>query len=92
MTAMGDHRIAIDRELRDKHRRYYGGIVLNEAGLMFHDAGSENLHLKDKTASTTDPKGLVNQSMTSEWLAKPCIQKMHNTQMKLQDVKKETRF
>jgi hypothetical protein len=92
MTAMGDSSIAIDRELRDKHRRYYAGIVLNEAGLMFHRAGSDNPHLKDKTASTTDPKGLVNQSMTSEWLAKPCILKLHDTQMTLQDDNKGTRF
>jgi hypothetical protein len=70
----------------------YAGIVLNEAGPMFHRAGSDNPHLSGKVASTTDPKGLVNQAMTSEWLAKPCIQRMCNSHTIALGDKKEDKF
>jgi P4 family phage/plasmid primase-like protien len=82
LVAMSDGRIAINpRELRDNRRRYYGGLVLNELGEAFHRAGFNNRDLQGKVANATAPDGVVNESMSEEWLAKPSIITMIERQM-----------
>jgi P4 family phage/plasmid primase-like protien len=76
LAAMAEPRIALGRELRDKHRRYYPGLVLNEVGLTYHAAGSDSSHLVAKTANTTcpnDPKEWVNKPIPESWITKPEI-------------------
>jgi hypothetical protein len=83
LISMADPMIAINpKELRDMHRRYYAGIVLNEEGLAFHRAGHEMHDLQGKTANTTDPKGQVNSAIPAEWLKKPSVRLMHDRQLK----------
>jgi D5 N terminal like/RepB DNA-primase from phage plasmid len=82
MAAMADPRIALGgEELRDKRRRYHCGIVLNETGLVFHQAGSENRELAGKIATTTEPKGGVNSLIPEHWLEKPIVRAARDRQM-----------
>jgi putative DNA primase/helicase len=81
MVAMADPRIALGgEELRDKRRRYHCGIVLNEAGLIFHQAGYENRELAGKTATATDPKGDVNSLMPAHWREKSIVKAARDRQ------------
>jgi hypothetical protein len=60
LLAMSDAKIAIDRnELKDKHRRYYCGIILNDTGMDFHQAGLNNKNLEGK-ASRASETGLAS--------------------------------
>jgi hypothetical protein len=68
-------------ELRDNTRRYYAGIILNDAGLSFHEAGSDNQDLKGKTANATEPNKAVNQPLPPQWLDKPSIKAMRARQI-----------
>jgi hypothetical protein len=71
LISMADPMIAINsKELRDKKRRYYAGIALNEEGLAFHMAGYESRELDGKVANTTEQ---VNSIMPQDWLAKPSV-------------------
>jgi hypothetical protein len=79
-AAEPEPRIATTKDLRDNRRRYYCGIVLNEAGLRFHDAGFNNRDLEGKTANATAPKETVNQVMTPDWLEKPSVKAMRDRQ------------
>ncbi len=82
MQAMADPHIAMGgEELRDNTRRYYGGIILNDAGISFHEAGSDNQDLKGKTANTTEPNKAVNQPLPPQWLDKPRIKAMRERQI-----------
>jgi hypothetical protein len=82
LAAMGDPKIAIHRkELRDKHRRYYCGIVLNEAGLNYHQAGCQLRTLEGKTTNATESASNVNSAIPTYWLAKPVIKRMQESQM-----------
>jgi P4 family phage/plasmid primase-like protien len=80
LLAMSDAKIAIDGELRDKHRRYYCGIVMNEAGLRFHQQGHTNRNLDGKTASATTLSEEVNDDIPESWLKKPSIKTMRQRQ------------
>jgi P4 family phage/plasmid primase-like protien len=73
LEAIASSEIALGRELRDKHRRYYAGIILNEEGLAYHHAGADSTHLVAKMANTTDPKGEVNRRIPDSWKEKPEI-------------------
>jgi P4 family phage/plasmid primase-like protien len=76
LAAMAEPRIALGRDLRHKHRRYYPGLVLNDEGLTYHRAGAGSSHLVAKTANTTDlidPKEWVNKQIPDSWRAKPEI-------------------
>ena len=76
LAAMAEPRIALGRDLRDKHRRYYPGLVLNDEGLTYHRAGASSSHLAAKTANTTnanDPKEWVNKQIPDSWRVKPEI-------------------
>jgi hypothetical protein len=77
LISMADPMIGINsKELRDMHRRYYVGIVLNEEGLAFHAAGHEQNDLQGKTANTTDPKGQVNSAIPYDWQKKGAVHAM----------------
>jgi phage/plasmid-associated DNA primase len=77
LVSMADPMIAISsKELRDKHRRYYAGIALNEEGLAFHAAGYESRELDGKLANTTEPKGQVNSVIPFDWQKKGAVQAM----------------
>jgi P4 family phage/plasmid primase-like protien len=81
LLAMSDNKIAIDRkELKDMHRRYYCGIVLNYSGLSFHKAGFTNNDLLGKTASASVPGEHVNERIPESWLQKPSIVAMQQKQ------------
>ncbi len=73
LAAMSDPRIALGRELRDKHRRYYPGLVLNEEGASYHEAGLNNRNLVAKTANTTAPNEKVNKPIPITWDTKPAM-------------------
>lgn len=93
LAAMGDLCIAVDpKQLRDMHRRYYAGIVLNDAGLHYHRAGLDNPNLRDKRASTTEVTETVNQTMTPDWLEKPCVKAMIASQRSPSGDGNEVRF
>jgi P4 family phage/plasmid primase-like protien len=82
LWAMNDPKIAMGgNELRDNRRRYYGGLVLNDTGLDFHEAGFKNKGLEGKTASATEPAGNVNEPMSKEWCERPSIKAMRERQV-----------
>ena len=81
VAAMADPLIATGRELRDKFNRYYVGIVLNDVGLSYHDAGADSRHLEAKKANTTDANGQVNKLITASLLTKPEVIAMRGRAM-----------
>jgi P4 family phage/plasmid primase-like protien len=77
LLAMSDAKIAIDRnELKDMHRRYYCGLILNYAGLDFHKAGFINRNLEGKASSASVPGPSVNDPIPETWNKKPAIVEM----------------
>jgi P4 family phage/plasmid primase-like protien len=76
LWALNDPKIAMGPELRDNKRRYLAGVLLNDQGLAFHEAGSVNRDLEGKTASATSPGVLVNQMMSADWCLKPSVKAM----------------
>ena len=74
LKAMAHPLIAMGDDLRDGKRRYYGGLILNEEGLNYHQAGYEARDLQGKTVNATDPDDIVNSNMPSPWGDKPAIQ------------------
>lgn len=74
LVAMSDPRIAIhSKELRDRTRRYYAGIVLNDQGVGYHRRASEAKMFEGKVASTTGADGVVNSSIPDAWTTRPSI-------------------
>ncbi len=68
MTALGDNRIGTDRrDMRDKHRHYYGGINLNSIGLDFWDGAHSEGLAKGKTARTSAQRNNVNRVIPESW-------------------------
>ncbi|MGZ5875004.1 MAG: hypothetical protein ACXWKP_23150 [Bradyrhizobium sp.] len=80
LRAVNDPKIAMGAELRDNKRRYFGGVLFNDQGLAFHEAGFANRDLVGKTASANSPGVLVNQLMSEEWCLKPSILAMRERQ------------
>jgi hypothetical protein len=83
MVALADPMIALDPtdNLRNKHRRYYAGVVLNDEGLGYHEAGrSDDYRLKGRLANTTEASGAVNSAIPASWLDKPSVKKMRERQ------------
>jgi P4 family phage/plasmid primase-like protien len=74
LKAMAHPLIAMGDDLRDGKRRYYGGLILNEEGLNYHQAGYESHDLQSKTVHATAPGDLVNSNMPPAWSDKPAIQ------------------
>src|SRR5216683_1796972 len=73
LAAMSDPLIALGRDFRDKHRRYYPGLILNDEGLNYHQAGLNNRNLVAKTANTTAPNEKVNKPIPITWDTKPAM-------------------
>jgi P4 family phage/plasmid primase-like protien len=73
LKAMADPLIAMGDDLRDGKRRYYGGLILNEEGLNYHQAGYEARDLEGKTVNATAPADIVNSNMPPSWGDKPAI-------------------
>jgi phage/plasmid-associated DNA primase len=68
ITALGDNRIGHDRrDMRDKHRHYYGGLHLNSIGLDFWDGASSEGLAKGKTARTSPTRNDVNRVIPESW-------------------------
>jgi hypothetical protein len=80
LSAMSDPRIAINpEELRDKRRRYYAGIVLNEQGLEYWKRAVEASVFEGKTTNTTARDGIVNDAIPDTWAAKKSVIAMRST-------------
>ena len=92
MKALADPLIAIGPGLRDKHRRYYGGLVLNEEGLAYHQAGSKIRNLEAKTANTTDTTDKVNHGIPASWEVKAEVKATRERQHKALGTTPETKF
>lgn len=74
VIAMADPRIAHHpKEIRDKHRRYYAGIVMNEQGLGFHRRAAQSSLFEGKVASTTAVDGQVNSFIPEAWNGRPSV-------------------
>lgn len=74
MLALSEPRVAINqKELRDKNRRYYAGIMLNEEGEMFWRRAVEAKTFEGKTASTTSADKDVNTVIPEEWAGKKSV-------------------
>jgi hypothetical protein len=81
LASMADAKIAINRnELKDMHRRYYCGIVLNEVGIDFHKAGTENKILEGKASRAAAPGPFVNSMIPETWDTKPSVVEMRKRQ------------
>ncbi|RZN25579.1 DNA-primase RepB domain-containing protein [Bradyrhizobium sp. Leo121] len=81
LAAMSDPRIGMDRkELRDKHRRYYVGIALNDAGMAFWNRATTADRFEGKTTNTTASDDVVNTSIPLEWEQKASVSAMRKAQ------------
>jgi len=74
LKAMGDRRIALDRqELRLNSRRYYAGFMLNGAGLDYWKRAVESRLFEGKTVTTTMPDRAANIVIPETWNTKKSI-------------------
>ena len=76
LKALNEPRIATDdRQLRDNHARYYGGIKLNEEGVkLWRDAlKSEAFELKGKLADATSADALPYDDIPGSWDGRAAI-------------------
>ncbi len=75
--ALGDKRIGTHKkELRDNKRRYYAGIMLNDAGLEYWQQASMSNMFDAKKTGLSSNETQVNALIPISWDAKPSIQVM----------------
>jgi hypothetical protein len=90
LVAFADPRIGIDRsELRDNKRGYYAGLHLNEIGLEYWAAATNDGLAKGKTARLSDTGAQVNRFIPASWqdLAAVVRLKDHYKNMRATDEK-----
>jgi P4 family phage/plasmid primase-like protien len=92
VASLNDKRIAIDNELRDNKRRFYGGIMLNDAGLAYWKQGAESRLFEGKTAATTatDDPDKVASSIPVKWDQNPAIIEMREYHDRNEEAATET--
>jgi hypothetical protein len=67
--------------MRDNVRRYYGGIILNAAGVKFWQRAGEAKTFEGKTASTTTTGGEVNTMIPEAWNERGSVRAMRLRQV-----------
>lgn len=75
IAALNDPMIASDHTLRDKHRRYYCGLRLNEEGMRHwrNAVTSEAFVFQGKKASTTEVTGDPNDAIPAAWTVRATV-------------------
>ena len=84
VKALGDRRIAYDRELRDMGRRYYGGISLNAEGRRHwgNTVSSDAFVFQTRKSSASAPDANPNAVIPAGWDGKYSVQAMRAAQAK----------
>lgn len=82
LVALADTTIAVDPKLRDKHRRYYCGLRLNEEGMRHwrNAVTSEAYVFQGRKASTTEATGDPNDTIPPAWMTKASVIEMRREQ------------
>jgi P4 family phage/plasmid primase-like protien len=73
VRSLSNLRIAIDDELRKNVRRYYGGVMLNDAGANYWRRGVESRLFEGKASQTSAPGEKVNLLIPFEWDNKTAV-------------------